>query len=195
MTTGILAIQGDFSKHQQILESLNCPTLLVKNRDDLYKCDGLVIPGGESTTLVNLLEKHHLWDDLFRYGRDKPIFGTCAGLILLARNLNNSTVHTMNLIDISVERNAYGRQIDSFIDTVDLNLDGKSRHFEGVFIRAPKITNVGKNVRILGHHNQEPVLVENRYILAATFHPELTHDAHIHRYFLAKIEKNRYDRS
>ncbi|MBD3387004.1 pyridoxal 5'-phosphate synthase glutaminase subunit PdxT [candidate division KSB1 bacterium] len=195
MTTGILAIQGDFEKHQQTLETLNCSTLLVKDKNHLQQCDGLIIPGGESTTLVNLLKKHGLWQSVHEFGLQKTIFGTCAGLILLANRLVHNRLDSLSLIDITVERNAYGRQIDSFIDTVDLQLNHKKLNFEGVFIRAPKIVDVGKEVKVLGRYQQSPVMVENEHIMASTFHPEITADSCIHQYFIEKVRKNSHDRS
>ncbi len=188
MTIGILALQGDYEKHQQMIASMGIQTRLVLTQQDLSACSGLIIPGGESTTLTKLMIKHNLWDDIRAFGKDNPIFGTCAGLIVLANKVTSNHVEPLGLIDITVNRNAYGRQIDSFIDTVDLlwNTDSKES-YEGFFIRAPKIMSCGPNVQILATHNNEPVMAEQGNILVATFHPELTNDTRIHQYFVQKI--------
>ncbi|MBD3378410.1 pyridoxal 5'-phosphate synthase glutaminase subunit PdxT [candidate division KSB1 bacterium] len=185
-TIGILSIQGDFAKHQVMLQGLGVETLQVKTIHHLKKCDGLVIPGGESTTLVHLLHKHDLWEPLKAFGQQNPVYGTCAGLITLATHVPNAPFTPMGLIDLSVQRNAYGRQIDSFIAPVQIRLDIASS-FEGVFIRAPKITKIGNRVTPLGWYEDNIVLAESGHILVSTFHPELTDNDLIHRYFLKKI--------
>lgn len=186
---GILAVQGDFEKHRTIVEQLGHDTVFVKTADELDTCDGLIIPGGESTTLTKLFKKHNLWGPLVKYAASKPIFGTCAGCIVLSKELANNSIPTLGLIDIRVVRNAYGRQIDSFIDNVDIKLEDHSFTFEGVFIRAPRIEKQGPKVKILGTHQQDAVLAESGNILVATFHPELTNDSRIHAYFIQKVER------
>ncbi len=186
MQVGVLAIQGDYHCHVQTLLKLGVAPILVRTETELNRCSGLIIPGGESTTLTIVMQKHGLWEPLQRYGKQKTIFGTCAGLIILATETPNHPFAPLGLIDVTVERNAYGRQVDSFIDNVNLTLHKKKQRIPGFFIRAPKIRQVGKGVRILGKHRQEIVLVENEHILAATFHPELTEDASLHKYFLQK---------
>lgn len=186
---GVLAVQGDFEKHQRMVAQLDAIPLLVKTAEQLHKCQGLIIPGGESTTLSLMLRKHGLWDELKSFARDHPVFGTCAGLILLATKVDGTPIESLGLIDIQVKRNAYGRQINSFIDTVKVDLGGGPFDFEGVFIRAPKIAALGEEVRPLAWHGEEVVMAEQGNVLAATFHPELTDDTRIHEYFLHKLTK------
>jgi len=189
---GILALQGDFARHQETLKALGQETVLVRTEKELNPCAGLIIPGGESTTLTKLLKKHLLWDKILRFAEKRPVFGTCAGLIILSKQTVKEPVETLGLIDIITERNAYGRQVDSFIDDLDIKLSGKDDKFEGVFIRAPKIVSIGDGVSPLAWHQQNIVMVEQNNILAATFHPELTNDTRIHEYFLAKVKVKYY---
>jgi 5'-phosphate synthase pdxT subunit len=188
MHIGVLALQGDFEKHIAILDTLEVTAARVKTADQLAGCDGLIIPGGESTTFTLLLRKHGLWEELSRFAAQHPVFGTCAGLIILAKKLINEQLDTLQLLDIEVERNAYGRQIDSFIDTIDVTLGDEKFNFEGVFIRAPKIKKVGSGIKKLAYHKNEVVMAESRLITVATFHPELTDDTRIHQYFCRKVE-------
>ena len=190
MTIGILAVQGDFGLHQKILDRLGVKQTTVRNEKELKQCDALIIPGGESTTFIRLLRSIHLDRAIKNFGHKKPIMGTCAGLILLSSKVSNNSVTPLNLIDIDVSRNAYGRQIDSFIDTVQLTLNKKTINFEGVFIRAPKINKVGEGVNPLGYHQGNIILAENDKILVATFHPELTSDTTVHQYFIDKVKKS-----
>lgn len=185
---GILAVQGDFEKHRQIVQSLGHETLLVKTQHELDTSDALIMPGGESTTLTKLFAKHNLEKALVAYAKEKPVFGTCAGLIVLSKKVINHPVQTLGLINVTVARNAYGRQVDSFIDDVDIALGDQQFSFEGVFIRAPKIVGFGDDVEILGKHKDDIVLAESGNILVATFHPELTDDPRIHHYFIDKVE-------
>ncbi|HOY44230.1 MAG TPA: pyridoxal 5'-phosphate synthase glutaminase subunit PdxT [bacterium] len=193
MRIGVLAIQGDYGKHRQMLESLGQEAPLVRTERELEECDGLIVPGGESTTLTILLQKHGLWDPLQAFGRRKAIFGTCAGLILLSREVRDHKLASLNLIDLEVERNAYGRQIDSFIDRVRLDLRGTPGSMEGVFIRAPRIIACGMEVTPLGWHREEVVAAENEHIMVSTFHPELTESTLLHRHFLTKVSRFLHD--
>lgn len=193
VTIGILALQGDFDKHSQMIISMGHRVVLVKTEEDLSRCDGLIIPGGESTTLVHLMKKHGLWDAVYRYGLSRPVFGTCAGLIVLATEVVTDHVETLSLLDVSVARNAYGRQVDSFIDTIDLRIGNEKNTFEGVFIRAPKIIAFNDSVEALAWHKRDIVLVRNKHILAASFHPELTDDRRLHDYFIRIIESRSSD--
>ncbi len=188
MKIGVLAIQGDFAMHQKMLNRLGVENITVRNPGQLQKCDGLIMPGGESTTFIRLLKEINLYKAISDFGKNHCIFGTCAGLITLSSRVVNSNMETMNLIDIEVIRNAYGRQIDSFIDEIKINLDSQKSVFEGVFIRAPKISEVGKGVIPLAYHKDDVVMVENKNVLVATFHPELTEDTRIHEYFLKKVQ-------
>jgi 5'-phosphate synthase pdxT subunit len=187
---GILAIQGDFEKHKQIIEKIGHTSIDVRTSYELTDTDALIIPGGESTTILKLIYQSDLKNTLVNYARTHPIMGTCAGLILLANDVDELPEYSLKLIDIGVKRNAYGRQRESFVDTVSINLNGTSHSdFPGVFIRAPKITKLGENIRVLGWHKGEAVMVSNSNILVCTFHPELTEDARIHTYFLENFLK------
>ena len=187
---GVFALQGDFEKHAVTLNSMGRETVLVRTKKELDLCGGLIIPGGESSTLSKLLKKHQLWENILEFARHNPVFGTCAGLILLSKQIINEPVDTLGLIDIVTERNAYGRQIDSFIDEINIKTSGMEFKFDGVFIRAPKIVSIGQNVTPMAWHQQNIVMVEQGHILAAAFHPELTADNRIHEYFLQKVKKN-----
>jgi pyridoxal 5'-phosphate synthase pdxT subunit len=182
---GVLALQGDFQAHMRALDRAGAEAVEVRSAADLENVEGLVIPGGESTTMVKLLEEEKLLDPLREFGRRRPIFGTCAGAILLATDVANSPQASVGLMDMQVERNAYGRQLDSRI--AHLNPQGMDGGVEAVFIRAPIIRRVGKEARVLASYEGDPVLVEQGRHLAATFHPELTDDARIHLMFLQKI--------
>ena len=184
---GILALQGDFYRHSLAVRRLKHEAVLVKNETTLKQCDKLIIPGGESSTFLHLMEKLDLRKPLLKFGKEKAVMGTCAGLITLSRDAGHLPFPPLGLIDITVERNAYGRQIDSFVDTIILNLNGKESAFEGVFIRAPKIAAMGSDVQPLAYHKNEVVMAVSKNILVATFHPELTDDLRIHEYFTNKL--------
>lgn len=187
MRVGILAIQGSIVEHRKMLDKLGVETLLVKKSEDLDKIDGIILPGGESTTFLTILENRHLFDAL----RNKimnglPAMGTCAGLILLAQDIENHPEQkTLKVLDITVSRNAYGRQRESFTTYLNIPLIGE-REFECVFIRAPQIIRVGGNVKVHASFEGKPVFVEERNVLGLTFHPELTEDVRIHEYFLKR---------
>lgn len=184
---GILALQGDFAKHDAMLKLLHVETVLVKKAKELNACDGLIIPGGESTTLTKLMRLYGLYEPIREFSLTRPIMGTCAGMIMLASQVDDERITPLQLIDISVKRNAYGRQIDSFISEVELPFLANDSAFRAIFIRAPQITAVGSDVEILLELDKKPVMVRNRNILALAFHPELTDDSRIHRYFLEKF--------
>lgn len=187
MKIGVLALQGDFYLHIKRLNELGVETAAVKKPQELADCQGLIMPGGESTTLVKLLKDIGLFEELPKFNEKWPIFGTCAGAILVSREVKNHPVEPLNLIDISIERNSYGRQIDSFIDKIEWKGGSQPQLVEGVFIRAPRFTHIGKSVRVLARHRDDVVMVENDNILAATFHPELTENPLIHQYFVEKV--------
>ncbi len=186
-TIGVLALQGDFDAHRKALERAGAHAADVRTSADLQKVDGLVIPGGESTTMLKLLEVENLMGALTEFGKNKPIFGTCAGAILLAKEVTNPTQDSLGLMDLAVERNGYGRQIDSRIAEIDLN--GKKT--EAVFIRAPIIRRVGPDARILSTYAGTPVLVKQGLHMVATFHPELTTETGVHRQFIEDVAKTR----
>jgi 5'-phosphate synthase pdxT subunit len=181
---GVLALQGDFAKHQAMLQLLKIETVLVKKSKDLHGCEGLIIPGGESTTLTKLIQKCNMYEPIREFAEKHPIMGTCAGAIMVAFSADDQRIEPLQLIDISVARNAYGRQIDSFVTHVDVPFLKRSERFKAVFIRAPKISNVGSQVEVLMEFDGNPIMVQERNVLALTFHPELTSDPRIHQYFL-----------
>jgi 5'-phosphate synthase pdxT subunit len=184
---GVLALQGDFEAHEKALTRAGADPVQVRSAADLHEIDGLVIPGGESTTMMKLLEEEQLLDPLLDFGRQKPIFGTCAGAILLAREVSHPAQRSLGLMDIAVERNAYGRQLESRI--ARLQPEGMDDELEAVFIRAPIIRSVGCDVKVLATYQGDPVLAEQGRHMVATFHPELTADPRIHLMFLRKISE------
>ena len=181
LTVGVLALQGDFDAHRRRLEQLGAEVVLVRNADQLDRIDALIIPGGESSAFLKLLGEEFL-QKLRDFVRMKPTFGTCAGAILLATDVQNPPQMSLGALDITVERNAYGRQIDSSIRTAETQLAGGP--MEAVFIRAPKITRVGPNVEVLARQSGDPVLVRHANVMAATFHPELSDDTRVHEAFI-----------
>lgn len=186
-TTGILAIQGDFTLHAQMLERMGAPFRLVKHARELEDVAGLILPGGESTTLLKFFSQSGMGAAIKDFAsQGKPVFGTCAGAILLAAEVLNPPQQSLGLLDISIERNAYGRQIDSSIQKGECP-ELSPNAMEMVFIRAPIIRRVGSGVKVLGTAAGLPVLVEQSNLLAATFHPELSGSELIHRYFLSKL--------
>lgn len=188
---GVLALQGAFAKHIAMVESLFAKAIEVRTVADLVQCSGLIIPGGESTTMRKQLHFSGLWDPLRAFAAERPLFGTCAGLILMARHIAQSNESCLGLLDITVERNAFGRQIDSFSTRLPIELEGTpSKSCEAFFIRAPSIVTCGPEVEVLASYNGKPVLVCQGKHLGAAFHPELTQDPTIHRHFLYEMGKN-----
>jgi pyridoxal 5'-phosphate synthase pdxT subunit len=184
---GILAVQGDFALHAKMLDRIGVPWRLIKHARELQQVDALIMPGGESTTMLKFFESEGMGADIRDFAAEgKPVFGTCAGTILLAKEVLSPPQEHLDLLDITVERNAYGRQIDSAIRTGECP-ELSSQPIEMVFIRAPIIRRLGDQVRVLGRAAGLPVLVEQGNVLAATFHPELSGDETIHRYFVAKM--------
>jgi 5'-phosphate synthase pdxT subunit len=182
---GVLALQGDFEAHKRALARAGAEAVEVRSAADLETVDGLVIPGGESTTMWKLLEAEGLLGPLREFGREHPIFGTCAGAILVATEVSNPPQSSLGLVDIGVERNAYGRQLDSRVARIESQ--GLEGGIEAVFIRAPIIRRVGPRARVLASYQGDPVLVEQGRHMVATFHPELTADSRVHRMFLDKV--------
>jgi len=188
---GVLSLQGDFDAHSKAVERAGAQSAPVRSAADLEGLDGLIIPGGESTTMLKLLHEENLMEPLREFGRRRPIFGTCAGAILLANEVSSPAQESLGLIDIGVERNAYGRQVDSRIASVTPESDFQSRthpgDMEAVFIRAPIIRRVGNGAQVLVRYHGDPVLVEQGQHLVATFHPELSSDPRVHELFLQKL--------
>ena len=189
MKIGILAIQGDFQAHAAMFHQLGVDTVEVRTVAGLNGCDGLVLPGGESTTQLQFLREEGLYDAICKFSAEgHAIFGTCAGAILLAKRVENPAQDSLKLLDMTVLRNGYGRQLasDVFFGSTTLKKDP----LEMVFIRGPVIEKVGKGITVLARFNGKPTLVQNGHILAATFHPELTADTTVHRHFLSLVSNH-----
>jgi pyridoxal 5'-phosphate synthase pdxT subunit len=184
---GVLAIQGDFAAHMATLREAGAEVYEVRKAAELRQVDGLVIPGGESTTLLKFILNPDLgYLEAFQefHQAGKPLFGTCAGLILVAKDVLNPAQFSFGFIDVEVERNSYGRQKESFETVGESYLEGTAKPLKMVFIRAPRITRLGAQVDLLATCHEEPVMARQGNILVATFHPELTGDLTVHRYFL-----------
>jgi 5'-phosphate synthase pdxT subunit len=183
---GVLALQGDVREHIRALDGAGATAVEVRYRDELAGVDALVMPGGESTTIGKLLDRFGLLEGLRERARaGMPLYGTCAGAILMARAVagRDDAPHRLDLLDITVRRNAYGRQVDSF--EADLAIEGLGEPFRAVFIRAPVIESVGVDVEVLATHRGQPVLVRQGAMVASTFHPEMTGDNRVHELFLS----------
>jgi pyridoxal 5'-phosphate synthase pdxT subunit len=199
MKIGVLALQGDFAMHAKALErcrgesrSEDIQAIEVRKPEQLADVDGLIMPGGESTTLLKLMDAWGFVPALEKFHAEgRPIFGTCAGLILLARDVETPSQFSLGFIDVGVERNAYGRQRESFEARGSATLEGRATPVEMVFIRAPRIRRVGAGVETLATWNDEPVMARQGSVLVATFHPELTDDSAVHEYFCSMVRKAR----
>ena len=182
---GVLAIQGDYAAHAEALAEAGAEPVEVRKPEQLDGIDGLILPGGESTTVLRFLERLNFFERLSEFCAAKPVFGTCAGAILLAREVRNPPQRSLGVLDAVVERNAYGRQIDSTILTAPTELPGGP--LEMVFIRAPRLVDVGTGVEVLARRDGSPVLVRQGKLMAATFHPELSADRRVHRLFVEAV--------
>jgi 5'-phosphate synthase pdxT subunit len=180
---GVLALQGDFAAHERALRTVDANPIEVRTAQHLASCDGLIIPGGESSTMLKLIGLENLFEPLRAFAQSKPVFGTCAGAILLAREVSSPVQPSLDLMDIAVERNAYGRQLDSRVAMIEI----EGEQMEAVFIRAPIIRRVGPRVKVLASYQGTPVWVEQGRYMATTFHPELSTNPRIHHYFAAKL--------
>ncbi len=190
---GVLAVQGDFQAHARALWEAGATAVLAKRPEQVAQVQGLILPGGESTTALKFLTEEGLLEAIVRVaGQGKPVFGTCAGAILMAREVTNPLQPSLGLMDIRIQRNAYGRQVSSFIAREAAPALWPGQPLEMVFIRAPIIDKVGAGVRVLAECRGAPVLVRQSHLLAATFHPELSADRRIHEYFLEMV-RNRQD--
>lgn len=179
---GVLAIQGDYAAHAEALAEAGATPVEVRKPDELRRLDGLILPGGESTTMLKFLERRRFFDDLKDFCGQHPVFGTCAGTILLAREVRNPVQRSLGILDVVVERNAFGRQLDSSILTGETTLPGGP--LEMVYIRAPRIIETGLLVEVLARRDGLPSLVRQGSVMAATFHPELSADRRVHRAFV-----------
>lgn len=187
---GILGIQGAYLKHKEILGSLSVKNVVVKYSHQLNDINGLIIPGGETTAFTKQMNYEITFENLQKFANVKPTFGTCAGIITQGEGINNKKILQLKVLNANIERNAYGSQIDSFIEDIDLIFDDSNKPFQAIFIRAPKITNIGNDIKVLATLKNNPVLIENKLHLGATFHPELTDDFRIHKYFIDKVKIN-----
>ncbi|AIM16572.1 MULTISPECIES: pyridoxal 5'-phosphate synthase glutaminase subunit PdxT [Neobacillus] len=185
---GVLALQGAVREHIQSLEACGVEAVAIKRKEELQEVDGLILPGGESTTMRRLIDKYDFMDDLKAFASSgKPMFGTCAGLILLAKNIVGYDEPHLGLMDVTVERNSFGRQVDSF--EADLAINGVADNFTAVFIRAPHIVEAGENVEVLSKHNGRIVAAREGQFLGCSFHPELTEDHRLTAYFVKMVEE------
>lgn len=190
MKIGVLALQGAFAKHQEALLKLEIETVQVRKSEELLACDGLIIPGGESTTIMRQLQFGNLKEPLKAFAKEKPIFGTCAGLILMSNKIIDDPMTPFGLLDVAVERNAFGSQTESFKTEIEFHAGGKKeKKVPAIFIRAPRIRDIGEAVEVLASFENEPILVKQGFHLGSTFHPELTGDLSIHDYFCKMVTK------
>lgn len=192
MQIGILSLQGSYINHINILKEINIDTKEVRYAEDFDLIDGLIIPGGESTAISNLIEEQGLFDTINEFITTKPVYGTCAGLILLSSIItNNKTkkIKSFKILDMKIERNGWGRQINSFIEKIEINSFKKK--FKAIFIRAPKIKSLNKNIEVLSKFSNTPIMIKKGHILGTTFHPELTKDTRIHEYFIDMIKEHK----
>ncbi|KGE73748.1 pyridoxal 5'-phosphate synthase glutaminase subunit PdxT [Spirochaeta lutea] len=187
-TIGVLALQGGFAKHLQMVSSLGVTAVPVRSEEELGTLDGIILPGGESTTIGMLLERRGLLAPLKeKIAGGMPVFGTCAGMILLAETIEHHHQSHIGLMDITVERNAYGSQVESFEADLEVDLYGVSHNLRGIFIRAPRIVRAGINVEVLSRFSHAPVLIRQKNMLAASFHPELGSDPILHEFFISHV--------
>jgi 5'-phosphate synthase pdxT subunit len=193
LTIGVLALQGAYEAHAAMLRQLGATAILVRKPEQLANLDGLIIPGGESTTFLKHLERAGFFDALSDFVKQKPTFGTCAGAILLAKDVANPPQRSLAAMDMTVERNFYGRQNDSVILNSETTLPGDP--LEMVYIRAPRIAHVGPGIETIARRGDDPALVRQGHLLAATFHPELGHDLRIHQLFLDMVAKAKLERT
>jgi len=199
LTVGVLALQGDFEAHRKVLDGLNVRSVEVRTARDLAMVDALILPGGESTTIIKLLDRIGL-DKVIqeRYQAGMPVYGTCAGMILLSRSVEGRPEQpTLGLLDATVARNAFGRQVDSFEADIPVRLgdDEAECDVRGIFIRAPYLTEIGEGVEVLGRYQDKIVAVRQGALLATAFHPELTRDATVHSYFVRMVAASKEERA
>jgi 5'-phosphate synthase pdxT subunit len=184
MTIGVLALQGAVQPHRQSFAAIGERAVNVRTAEEILSCDGLVLPGGESTTLLNLIGHYGLWQPLLDFARVRPMWGVCAGAILMARRVESPAQRSLDTMPITVRRNAYGRQNESFIAPISLRLPGQPpQEQEAVFIRAPVILETGEGCELLAEHGGHPIVVQHGFHLVTTFHPELSSSTALHRHF------------
>lgn len=186
MKIGVLGLQGAVQEHVKHIEAVGCKSVVIKTVEQLEHIDGLIIPGGESTTMRRFIDQYGFLEPLMNFGKNKPIFGTCAGMVLLADRLSGNENPHLQLIDITVRRNAFGRQRDSF--EANINIKALEHPFPAVFIRAPFVEDAGDNVEILAEYEGQIVAAQQGHILVTAFHPELTDDTRILKLFLQMVK-------
>lgn len=184
---GVLALQGGFARHLEMVRSLGSEAREVRYPEDLAGLDALIIPGGESSTISLQLDRNNLREALRDFASEKPVMGTCAGLILISMAASDDRIRSLGLIDVEVTRNSWGRQVHSFTTPLKVQLNGHTDTVPAVFIRAPRVRKVGAEVEVLASIDGEPVMVRQGRHVGVTFHPELTEDLRIHQYFLNTI--------
>ena len=190
---GVLALQGNYSKHIEILNKLKISSCEVRYNNQLDEINGLIIPGGESTTMTDLMSRNNFYDKIQLFSQTKPILGTCAGLIMMAKSVLDKRVKPLEILDIEVDRNAYGRQVHSFINKLPIKLEKDLETISVPFIRAPQITKVGKNVEIISNYNKKPVAVKSGIHMGLSFHPELNNITIFHDFvFIKQFSSNIY---
>ena len=183
---GVLALQGNYSKHIEILDKLKISSCEVRYNNQLDEINGLIIPGGESTTMTDLMSRNNFYDKIQLFSQTKPILGTCAGLIMMAKSVLDKRVKPLQILDIEVDRNAYGRQVHSFVNKLPIKLEKDLETISVPFIRAPQITKVGKNVEIISNYNKKPVAVKSGIHMGLSFHPELNNITIFHDFVFIK---------
>ena len=183
---GVLALQGNYSKHIEILDKLKISSCEVRYNNQLDEINGLIIPGGESTTMTDLMSRNNFYDKIQLFSQTKPILGTCAGLIMMSKSVLDKRVKPLEILDIEVDRNAYGRQVHSFVNKLPIKLEKDLETISVPFIRAPQITKVGKNVEIISNYNKKPVAVKSGIHMGLSFHPELNNITIFHDFVFIK---------
>lgn len=187
MKIGILALQGDFNKHGLILEQLDLEPALVRYPSDLNHVNGLIMPGGESTTITKLMDRAGFYESITSFANTNPVLGTCAGLIMMSYQAKDRRIKTLGLLDVDVERNASGRQIHSLCELLNVNINGKSQPIDATFIRAPKIIRYGPDINVLATFNESPCAVQSGLHLGLSFHPELNGITIFHEFAFKKL--------
>ena len=188
MSIGIIALQGNFIQHKKFVDKIGVQNILVRHPNEIDQCDSLIIPGGESTSISKQIDNNQFRKKLIKFALAKPILGTCAGMIMLSTSMPRTNLSPLNIMDFHIERNAWGRQVNSFSANIYLNFD-ENRPFHAIFIRAPKISNIGKDVHVLAAFDGEPVLLSNGMHIVSSFHPEIGEDYRIHEYFINKVDE------
>ena len=188
MKCGILALQGNFNQHKHMLDMLGVENIAIRYSSELSRCDALIIPGGESSAISKQLNDNNIRKSIIDFSVKRPIFGTCAGMIMLSSTKSNDKISPLNIMNFEIKRNAWGRQTHSFSAEIDLKPIYK-RKFHGIFIRAPKVNKYDQSMQILGTYNNEPVLMTDGKHLVSTFHPEVGLDMRIHNYFINSVNE------